>query len=291
MRLTHGKICRTIEFLTYLRQERVTSLFEYSQIVRCTQEELLWVAHFCEICRLTYLAKGGKETITESGLNVADAYLMTRNCSKPFRMLLESYIENVKPGWANRMPVGRYETFSALSNDEYFCFREANLTDDQINEDLVTWWDRMAAFFRSEGESYLVKIGRKGEKLTSEYEWHRTGKRPKWESVESNFAGYDFLSCENSHDSTPRLIEVKSTEKPIVCSSFFVSRNEWETAYNSIGRYWFYLWQLSSPIQLAKVPASEIAQHISRDVGRGSWCSVEIPFLTFSHFFFPYLPI
>jgi len=283
--LSHGNICRAIEYLSDLRRARVSTLRDFCLISRSTQEERIWLERFCEMCRLTRLTTGTMDALTERGRFVADGYLEAKNCSVAFRQLLAAYIENARPGWGNRMPAGRSETFSALTKDEYYCFQQAGLTQRPASEDVVFWWDHAAAAFRNDSEARLLETGREGERLTLRYERERTGRDARWESVESNFSGYDILSSESASDATPRLIEVKTTTRAASASTFFISRNEWDTAVRSANRYWFYLWQLNPEIKLAKVPAADMAQHLSQNQGRGAWCSVEIPFSAFSTLF------
>ena len=231
---------------------------------------------------MTCEVEGPVDKLTELGLRIADGYLSRMNVQITFREILEQYIHAMRPGWANRMPVGRRETFASLTKDEMYCFSEAGLASEILNDSLVDWWDGIAAEFRTEREQALLCIGRRGERLTVKYERKRTGVSPKWISVDTNFAGYDILSVECLGSSVPRCIEVKTSERPPDSSEFCVSKNEWDVAVSQSDNYYFYLWLLTREVQLAIISASEVAAHIATNQGRGQWMSVAIPYSAFS---------
>ena len=51
----------------------------------------------------------------------------------------------------------------------------------------------------------LDDVGRKGERLTLQYEELRTNVKPDWRSIETNLSGYDVLSQRSKTDNTPLL--------------------------------------------------------------------------------------
>lgn len=204
-----------------------------------------------------------------------------------WRRILYDYISICRPAWANMIPYGRREAYLFMTNDEKRCFNESGLmvgTDD----DIVSWWDRLALLFRGEHSEELEDVGRIGEKLTLKYEEKRTQIPPIWESIDSNKSGYDILSKKDSNSKESILIEVKSSFKPLSQAKMILTRNEWDVAscgYN-INRYYFYLWLLGQPKQLAIVPAKSFVGHIPNEIGGGRWKEVELSFDLFKYEFF-----
>ena len=253
---------------------------EFSLLAHCTQEECGWVIDFCRAGQLICEIEGSPIKLSGTGLMLADTYLSQMNIQITFRKILEQYIRVVRPGWANRMPVGRQETFAALSKDERFCFHEAGLDSNPPNDAVVDWWDRVASEFRSQKEKELLAIGRIGERLSIRYEQKRVGRTPMWVSIDTNFAGYDLLSVEDQ--CTQRRIEVKSSEKPFSIADFIISKNEWDVASCAIDTYYFHLWLLNPHPKVAVVRAKEMASHVAQNQGAGLWISVMVPFSVFS---------
>ena len=280
--LTHGHITRVLEYLSSLRTGRVKSLREYQMLSRCTQSERIWVEDLCDTCRLTRLSNGATEELEPDGIRIADSCRTSGDVRCGFRKVLESYIRARRPAWANRMPVGRQEAFAAMNRDERFCFRQAGLDDVSVDDDLVVWWDRISSEFRGQSEREMLAIGRRGERLTIEYEFRRTGVTPKWISVETNFAGYDILSVDDSKGRCPRRIEVKTSERSIETAGLTISRNEWDTASCSRDGYWFYLWCLHQDVRVAIVSVREMERHVATNNGEGHWMSIKVPFAAFS---------
>lgn len=279
--LTHGHITRVLEYLSWLRRGRIQSLRDYLLLSRCTRTELVRLEEFCDACRMTRVSHDVTEELTPLGAKIADDYILHGDVQIGFRNVLEQYIRTMRPVWANRMPVGRQETFSALNGDQRFCFREAGLANDPIGDSAVEWWDRIAADFRSQMERDLLAVGRKGERLTIQYERRRTGRTPKWMSIETNFAGYDILSIEECDTCAPRRIEVKASELSLEHAEFSISRNEWEVACCPLANYYFYLWLLNPHSKIAVVTAQEVGVHIAANRGAGQWKSIVVPYSAF----------
>ena len=90
------------------------------------------------------------------------------------------------------------------------CFSEAYLLEG-YEYDVIEWWDKLATATKGYSEDIRLELGRKGEKLSIEFEKARTGLMPTWQAIDSNFSGYDILSQINSENPTPLRIEVKAT--------------------------------------------------------------------------------
>lgn len=222
----------------------------------------------------------GRAAMTASGAMI---YKMP-NTSERIRQALLDFIGIIQPAWAQLTPRGRQETLSALSPEIRQCFAEAGLIAGYSDE-VVGWWDALAARARGQKSQIMTETGRYGERLSIKYEQKRTGKEPTWQAVESNLSGFDILSVVGNMDTRKLPIEVKTTSGAIAHGSFFVSRNEWETGDTS-DFYNFHLWALGGrEPSLAVLDKTVVAPHIPTNQGRGSWDVVEIPFAAFQSLF------
>ena len=160
---------------------------------------------------------------------------------------------------------------------------EAGLIDSQ-DEGVIDWWDRLAGEERAKSDANLGDIGRKGERLTLQYEEQRTGVKPAWRSIESNLSGYDILSQRSAEEKEKLLIEVKTSTQTIENACAIISRHEWDVATmkNNLERYLFYFWAISSGVNsLAILSVDEIRSHIPSDNEAGKWENASIPFSIF----------
>lgn len=201
-----------------------------------------------------------------------------------WKVILNGYISVCHPAWANRIPYGRTEAFLFMNEEEQRCFVEAGLIDSQ-DDDVLMWWDSVTEIELVKKNASLDELGRKGERLTMEYEEFRTGVKPAWRSIETNLSGYDILSQRSADDAEQVLIEVKASSKPIKDARAIISRHEWDVAKmrNNVDRYFFYIWCIRpTKVQLAVVGVDEMSQHIPNDNGFGKWEKVSIPFKAFA---------
>ena len=230
--------------------------------------------------------KASEIEFTDHGNDVISSFRGTSIPASLWRLALYDYISACRPAWSNMIPNGRKEAYLFMTNDEKRCFTEAGLMDSTEN-DVVNWWDRVALLFRSEKQDILEDIGRDGERKTLAYEEFRTKAKPHWESIDSNYSGFDIMSLmgEDSHVSI--FIEVKSSLRCIEDATMIITRNEWDVASCAlnINRYFFYLWLLEKDDRLAIIPASAMKKHIPNDTGVGQWKTLEVPFLEFEECF------
>lgn len=199
----------------------------------------------------------------------------------PLRMQLCDLIGVRQPAWAKRMRNGRAEVAKFLPDDVSQCFREAGLLGEWTPE-IIKWWDELAQTANARRSAELLEVGRKAERLSVEYEEKRTGVRPKWQALESNFAGYDVLSRLSDEDDSRLMIEVKGTTLSKRDAQFFLTRHEWKIA-DSASSYRFHLWLLSyEPPVLLEADKDKVREHVPLNQGSGSWESVKIPFNSLS---------
>lgn len=195
------------------------------------------------------------------------------------RHQLQDIIEVYQPPWAMKIRAGRAEVRKFLPDDVEQIFKESGLFEGWTDE-IINWWDILAQRVHLQKSSELLRVGRTAERLSYEYEKNRTGLYPHWQSIESNYSGFDILSVIAREDPRKVRIEVKGTELHIRDAFFTVTRNEWRTASNT-DLYRFHLWLLKGNRKFIELDSSDIEPHIPADCGEGSWEQVRIPFKTF----------
>lgn len=197
------------------------------------------------------------------------------------RLLVLDHVEAENPSWLHLAPAGRRETLLHAPPGVRQVIVEAGLAYGE-DEATVAFWDGLAARARGSRDASLSEIGRRGERLTVEYETSRLGQPPKWIALDSSSEGYDVLSRVSSSDMRRLTIEVKASERPLSCAAFHLTRNEWEIAQESLNHA-FHLWNMSgSQPLLAVISVTQLSSHIPVNTGDGSWESVLIPFRAFS---------
>lgn len=199
------------------------------------------------------------------------------------RRTILDYIDIEEPFWLQTASFGRAKLLQFAGPSIGQVFLEAGLTDG-CSDDVVEFWDALSARARGQKNDRLLAIGRDGERLTIARESARTGKTPKWVSLENNEDGYDVLSTMGREDSRKLSIEVKATSVGIK-GSFHLTANEWDRAI-SFPCHTFHLWDLAqSEPSLAVLLPLDVEPHIPANRGRGDWESVEIPFAAFTERF------
>lgn len=227
-------------------------------------------------CSWIKLIAEGKYELSERGLEI----LAKGTYEEMMQEQLKDFMLTTRPTWSRALYTGRHEFCRYAPANVVECFKIANLLAPDPESSIVHWWDELSSYFRSIINTELLETGRYGERLTMEYEKQRTGMKPTWQAIESNFSGYDVLSVVSSDDMTPMQIEVKSTSQRISDARFVITKNEWQQAITSIA-FKFYLWSLTNVKMLAILDISEIIPHIPENKGTGKWSLVEIPMKVF----------
>jgi Domain of unknown function (DUF3883) len=218
----------------------------------------------------------GIATITLSGQRL----LAISGYEPMLRQALLDYIDIECPPWVQNATFGRSRVLSFASNEIVQLFAEAGLAHG-ISDEVVAFWDALAARARGQKSDRLTAIGRQGERLTITYEEARTGRKPKWVAVDSNEDGYDVLSVVASDDARHLSIEVKASTLGMA-GSFHLTSHEWERSAEA-DNHAFHLWAIPANAisRLAVITPSQMQSHIPRNLGHGSWESVKIPFAAF----------
>lgn len=252
-----------------LAVEEFTNTFTKFSLAR--PEDIIYVATKCDwinfhpdgICR-----------ITEVGKSILD-----EDAEKSLRRQIRDLIFADDPTWAAKIPNGRKEVTKFFPDEVHQCFKEAGLLEPW-NDEIVEWWDKLAIATRSQKSEASLITGRAAEKLTIYYEKERVGEDPHWQSIESNFSGYDVLSRSEKGISTRRMIEVKGSSLPRSQAFCTVTRNEWTTAESSED-YRFHLWCMKGAPFLIDVSVEDMKSHIPTDSGDGRWETVRVAFKNF----------
>jgi hypothetical protein len=220
-------------------------------------------------------SEAGIATITPVG-----SRLLTLSGYEPMlRQALLDYVEVERPAWVQNAIYGRLKVLSFAGTEIAQIFIEAGLAHG--NDDAtVSFWDAMAAMARGQENDRMLEIGREGERLTLAYELSRTGKRPKWISIESNEDGYDVLSIVADNDPRSLSIEVKASRMGLF-GNFYLTRNEWERALDE-SAHAFHLWDIRSKPTVAVLSAKDVLPHVPANQGSGAWELACIPMGTFA---------
>ena len=199
------------------------------------------------------------------------------------RGTLLNYVEFEHPPWLQNTTYGRQRLLAFAGNQVAQVFVEARLAEG-ADDDVVEFWDALAARARGLVNDRSLAIGREGEKLTLRYEKHRTGSEPRWISIETNQDGYDVLSIVDTDDRRQLSIEVKATNRGRI-GSIHITRNEWQRALEAEAHL-FHIWDLSNITpKLAVAKPEDLHDHVSVDRGDGKWESIVVPISTFDHLF------
>lgn len=215
---------------------------------------------------------------------------LDENSPRRLRQALLDYVEAVRPPWAKFALDGRMRTLMFAPSELAQVISEAYLAEGYEDE-VVDFWDRLAAIARGQNHTKLSEIGRRGERLTLAYEKRRTGVNPVWRSIESNSDGYDVMSVVSNDDNTQRQIEVKASTYGL-SGVLYLTRNEWDTT-ETMQHHTFHLWDLQreDDPKIAIVPRQAMSAHVPEDRGYGTWKEVEIPFSEFAKQFMAVRPL
>ncbi|GAA0843662.1 hypothetical protein GCM10008915_45280 [Bifidobacterium pullorum subsp. gallinarum] len=220
-------------------------------------------------CKWVTLKEDNCLTLTKRGAEV----LVYHEAFRRLRIQLAHMIETYRPSWSPLIIFGRAEAIKYFSSEVKQCFTEAYLLEG-YSLDVVEWWDKLAVATRGFHEDMRLELGRKGELLSIEHETTRTGSAPVWQSIESNFSGYDLLSRIDINDSSPMRIEVKATNSKHDIT-FTITKGEWNVALSSDG-YVFHIWSLSPVNELFILQVEDMQNHMPVNRGKGQWDSVDI---------------
>lgn len=264
--------CTLIELLDANPQTEAEILrsFQYETYRNVRVEDVIGVLRFA-----SWVVDGEDERLlaTDEGREM----LAAGSDMLRMRRQIEKLLELTEPDWAASAVQGRKAMLNYVDANVRQCFKEAGLAEAH-DTDVVEWWDRLAAKYRGVGSYQYAEIGRRGERLSCEWEFSRTGTWPDWIALEHSEAGYDVVSRVTREDDSALVIEVKTTTQDWASAVFFMSRHEWDVLRrrpNSL----IHLWCVHgfSP-RRAKVTIEQLEHHVPRDSGHGKWKKFCCPF-------------
>jgi hypothetical protein len=196
------------------------------------------------------------------------------------RQALIHYVEIERPDWLQLSMDGRSRCMKFGPTGVVQTISEAYLAEG-YEPDVVAFWDLLAAIARGQRSAALSAIGRRGERLTLEFERRRTGRDPVWRSIESNSDGYDVLSVLSSAKLARVQIEVKTSTVGLR-GAMHLTRNEWDQT-ELMPNHRLHLWDLRDEARprVAVILRTEVLKHVPLDTGSGRWKELEIPFSAF----------
>jgi hypothetical protein len=233
------------------------------------------IVSFAQRTGWVQVSEAGVATPTPKGARL----IALRGYEVRLRQALLDHIDASDPPWVQCATYGRSRVMSFAGSGVAQVIVEAGLANG-YSEDVVEFWDSLAARARGMRDASLAEIGRRGERLTIAHEEARTGQKPKWIAINNNADGYDVLSVVDADDSRSLSIEVKTSTQG-TSGSLWLTRNEWEMAQERMSHV-FHLWDIgSAPPLLAKASVEDMARHVPSDMGCGHWDVVVIPFKAF----------
>lgn len=275
LRLSANIMYQVSKMISYLNDFSFDNVQELRSIVSANNDYAEIVSFAIDCGWL--LKEGNKPILTQRGLEI-NKFNPKAGYEERIRLMIEDYIISAKPIWMYRIPYGRKEASTFMTKDEISCFNEANLLGDNPDLSSIDWWDNLSLMIRNDSNLKNNQTGRDGEKLTLQYEEHRTKRKAIWQSIDSNMSGYDVISIVSETDNRKLLIEVKTSTECVDSAYFHISKNEWNVA-NSSDNYLFYLWILNNDkIYLAKLNVDDVSLQVPTDNNDGEWENVKIPF-------------
>jgi hypothetical protein len=186
-------------------------------------------------------------------------------------------IDLLKPSWIRLAVRGRKAVETYAPPEAAQCLRESGLLTS-VENSIIEWWDSLAIPDRAKNNLKLLGIGRRGEKLSTQYETMRTGHCPDWIAIDNSDAGYDILSRVSQENDSALMVEVKASEMAWEYADFYLSRNEW-LVLSEAPHATLHLWSLKSePPLMVPISMAQLRNHIPCDAGSGVWLQVRIPF-------------
>jgi hypothetical protein len=223
------------------------------------------------------VGEDGYASITQNGERV----LGFGNHADRLRQAILDFIDVYQPFWVQNASFGRAKLLGFAGSAVAQVFLEAGLVDG-TDEATVGFWDALAGRARGQKNDRLLSIGREGERLTIDYELTRTGRQPRWISLDSNEDGYDVLSIVGPGDPRTLSIEVKTTIVGL-SGCFYLTRNEWDRALEAKNHV-FHVWDMSKARsrRLAVLLPKDVEPHVALDQGDGEWKELFVPLTAFS---------
>ncbi len=160
------------------------------------------------------------------------------------QILFLELVKHKNPSSLRKIKYGT-EYLKSLEGDDpetYQSLKEAGIFEEDLTEESKNFIYELKKIFSTDDiyERNKIELGRLGEDLSLEYELFKTGNKPFHQSIRRENLGFDIISY------LPNSIEKKIEVKTCKSNKFYITRNEWETALNSIAQnelYEFHIWR------------------------------------------------
>ncbi|MEH7500340.1 protein NO VEIN domain-containing protein, partial [Cytobacillus firmus] len=241
------------------QSEFLTNFKHYESV---PSNDVLELSLLCNWVSIT----NGKLSPTTNGRKLLELSDKRLSLNQILRVQLKDLILEIKPDWRINIVKGRSQIKERIPSEIHQCLEEAKLLAG-YEYDVIQWWDYLSTEIRKDIDNKKLTTGRLGESLSLKYEHLRTGVMPKWESVESDIAGYDIKSKKSRSNCTPLYIEVKTSFSGC---KFYLTKHQWETALSS-SEYIFHLWLLHPLPTLYIIDVYFLEKHVPVNIGDGCW--------------------
>jgi hypothetical protein len=260
---------------------RVSAISSFLAVYETQIKHPEWT--FDEVRRAMVAASYMGQSVDWSGVvrlaAIVDDNPLPNDRSAAFRLCLSKLIEAVRPEWITVIFSGRNLAARSLDPDVVQCFEVAGLFEEFPSDEVVEWLDSLSIIAQGVRNADNMAKGRQAERLSLNYERARLtsaniDRQVEWVALNENAAGYDIRSwIELDGQILPKLVEVKAHSGSRI--SFYITRNEWDTAMASHCPYVFQVWSLSNQT-LLELTVAALTEHIPPDSGKGRWQSIKI---------------
>ena len=174
------------------------------------------------------------------------------------KIILFNLINLIKPKWINFSNfTGREQTIEKInvdinSKNILQCLEDANLLnsndlDEKSLRDSLSWWTYLIGGIYSKHDLGRLKSGLDGEFKTYNYEKEKLqqlniNKEPDIVSGDNSQLGYDVLSWRIDKNKKLKQIYIESKNRKKSDTSFFLSRNEYNSCIDLKEDYFLYFW-------------------------------------------------
>jgi hypothetical protein len=259
---------------------RVSAIGSFLTVYEMQAKHPEWT--FDEVRRALLAMSYGGQSIDWDGVVRLTAIVddpLPNSRSAAFRLCLSKLVEAVRPEWITVIFSGRHVAARVLDPDVVQCFEIAEFFEEFPSHEAVEWLDSLSIIAHGMRNADNMAKGRQAERLSLDYERAQLtsadiDKQVEWVALNENGAGYDIRSWINLDGQIlPKLVEVKGYSGAKM--SFYVTRNEWDTAVASHCPYVFQIWSLSNQT-LVELTVTALREHIPSDSGKGRWQTIKI---------------
>ena len=239
--------------------------------------DVMEIVEFCK--KMGWLEDAGGELhITGKSSEI----LLLQKQPEMLRGMLDMIFQSQHVYWKRFLSRGRRVSKLFLEGNQLQILEWCDLFEE--GDDVSDWWLDHRDYSNDDEQRENTMTGRYGERKTISFEECRTGSRPFWTAFElGDSEGFDVRSqIDGSERSDSLRIEVKASKRDIEHATFFLTRNEWDTAISG-GAHIFHLWPevYSDSTEPMIVSVEQMEDQVPKDIGEGNWQNAEIPMAVF----------